>query len=393
MSGTVRVVVVGGGYAGVMAANRLLARRSGGVGVPAPVDVVLVDPAPRFTERIRLHAVAAGARASAGRDWADVLHPRVRRVTARAVRLDTATRHVLLDDGARVPYDHAVLAVGSGARAGALHSVTDTAGAERTRAAIADLAPGEAVTVAGAGPTGLEVACAVAVARPDLSVTVVDPAGPPAGEPAVARRLARLRVDVVAGTVDPTTGAVTAVDGRTRAASPVTVWTVGFTVPGLAADSGLPVAPDGRLLVDETLTVPGHDHLVGAGDAVVVDSPRGAHLRMSCAAAIPLGAHAADTVLARVAGVPPRPLDVGFAALCLDLGAGHGHVRFVGRDDAPRPWAVRGRPAGWVKEGICRATVSWLAAEARRPGRYRTPVPGPAVPGASAPGPSVAADA
>lgn len=390
MSQAVRVVVVGGGYAGVMAANRLLAGRAGRSAVPVAVDVVLVDPAPRFTERIRLHAVAAGARESAGRDWSDVLHPRVRRVQARAVRVDAGARRVVLDDGPPVTYDHLVLAVGSGGRTGALHRVADAAGAERTRAAVARLAPGEAVTVAGAGATGLEVACAVAVARPDLSVTVVDPAGPPAREPAVARRLARLRVDVVAGTVDPSTGAVTGVDGRTRAASPVTVWTVGFAVPTLAADSGLPVAPDGRMVVDETLGVPGHDGVVGAGDAVVVDGPRGAHLRMSCAAAIPLGAHAADTVLARVAGVEPLPVDVGFAALCLDLGAGHGHVRFVGRDDARRPWSVWGRPAGWVKEGICRATVAWLAAEARRPGRYRTPVPGPSVPAPSAAGGSVA---
>ncbi|WP_309135373.1 FAD-dependent oxidoreductase [Cellulomonas sp.] len=371
MSGTVRVVVAGGGYAGVMAANRLLAPRSGRVRVPAPVDVVLVDPAPRFTERIRLHEVAAGTRASAGRDWSDVLHPRVRRVAARAVRVDAGAGHVVLADGRDVPYDHLVLAVGSGARADALHSVTDQAAAERTRDALARLAPGEAVTVAGAGATGLEVACAVAVARPDLVVTVVDPGGAPAGEPAIARRLARLGVTVLAGTVDRGTGVVTGDDGRERPAAPVTVWTVGLAVPTLAADSGLPVTADGRLLVDETLTVVGHDRVVGAGDAVAVAGPRGAHLRMSCAAALPLGARAADTVLARVAGVTPRPLDVGFAAVCLDLGAGHGHVRLVARDDARRPWSVSGRAAGWVKEGICRATVSWLAAEARTPGRYR----------------------
>lgn len=45
-----RVVVLGGGYAGTMAALRL-----------APyARVTLVDPSDRFTERVRLHELAAG---------------------------------------------------------------------------------------------------------------------------------------------------------------------------------------------------------------------------------------------------------------------------------------------------------------------------------------------
>ena len=47
-----QVVVVGGGYAGVAAANRLSGR--GGV------SVTLVNPRPVFVERIRLHQLAAG---------------------------------------------------------------------------------------------------------------------------------------------------------------------------------------------------------------------------------------------------------------------------------------------------------------------------------------------
>ena len=46
-------VVLGGGYAGIMAANRLASR-----GAP----VRLVTPHPWFVERIRLHTVVSGAR-------------------------------------------------------------------------------------------------------------------------------------------------------------------------------------------------------------------------------------------------------------------------------------------------------------------------------------------
>ena len=47
------VIVVGGGYAGVMAANRLT-RRDG-------VTVTLINPRPAFVERIRLHQVVGGS--------------------------------------------------------------------------------------------------------------------------------------------------------------------------------------------------------------------------------------------------------------------------------------------------------------------------------------------
>jgi NADH dehydrogenase len=46
------VVVVGGGYAGTLAANHLRMR--------ADVDVTLVNPRPMFVERIRLHQLVAG---------------------------------------------------------------------------------------------------------------------------------------------------------------------------------------------------------------------------------------------------------------------------------------------------------------------------------------------
>ena len=369
----VHVVIVGGGYAGVMAANRLAGSR-----VAPAVAVTLVDPGPEFSERIRLHQVGAGSRDSAGVDWAEVLHPRVHRLATRAVRIDPLERVVVLEDEALEPlrFDWLLCAVGSGEQVSPLLSVTSRAAAETTRETIAALPPGATITVAGAGPTGVEVACAVATSRPDLAITVVAPAGlthPLTGSPAVARRLRRLGVAVEDGRVDPVTGAVTVAHGESRPTASATLWTVGLAVPSLAADSGLPVAADGRLLVDATLTVPGHERILGAGDAVAVTEDAGAHLRASCASAIPSGAHAAGTVLARLAGAEPPAIDIGYLVQCLDLGAGHGHAQVVRPDDTARPWALSGRAGGWAKEQVCRMTVGWLAKEARRPGSYTWP--------------------
>lgn len=377
MSGTVRAVVVGGGYAGVMAANRLAGSRR----AHTPLEVTLVDPAPGFTERIRLHQLGAGRRASADVPWTDVLNPRVRHLPARALRIDADRRSIGLAGREPLSFDWLVYAVGSGETSTSLLSVTNPEAARATRTAIGELRPGSAVTVAGAGPTGVEVACAVALARPDLHITIVSPSGPVhplTGHPAVGRRLRRLGIAVESGTVDRMTGAITTGEGS-RPAAPATIWTAGFAVPSLAADSRLPVAGDGRLLVDGTLTVPGHERILGAGDAVSVAGPAAAHLRASCATALPLGAHAADTVLARLGGREPSAIDLGYVLQCLDLGSGQGHVRFVRPDDSPRPWALAGRAGGWTKEQICRMTVAWLAGEASAPGSYRWPA-GPRLP-------------
>jgi NADH:ubiquinone reductase (H+-translocating) len=48
------VVVIGGGYAGVMAANRLTQRDD--------VTVTLINPRRTFVERIRLHQLVGGSR-------------------------------------------------------------------------------------------------------------------------------------------------------------------------------------------------------------------------------------------------------------------------------------------------------------------------------------------
>ncbi len=49
--------------------------------------------------------------------------------------------------------------------------------------------------------------------------------------------------------------------------SMATVWTAGFTVPDLAARSGLRTDEMSRLLADETLTSVDDDRIVAAGDA------------------------------------------------------------------------------------------------------------------------------
>ena len=277
MNGNVEVVVVGGGYGGVTAANRL-ARRDG-------VSVTLVNPRPEFVERIRLHQLVTGSD-DAVEGFGEVLGGNVRLVVDAATRIDAAERQVSLAGGGTVSYDYLVYAVGSGAAdpgvpgaAEFAHRVSDLEGAQRLRSAL-DAAPATApVTVVGAGPTGLETAAELAEAGRRVTLVCGDVLGPSLHARVrrpVARRLAELGVTVLEGpgarVTEVTRDAVQLDDGR-ELPSAVTIWTAGFRVPDLAARSGLRTDTEGRLLTDATLTSVDDVRIVAAGDAAVDDGP------------------------------------------------------------------------------------------------------------------------
>lgn len=371
MAGNTEVVVVGGGYAGVMAANRLTQRDD--------VSVTLLNPRPAFVERIRLHQLVGGSH-DALVDYRDVLGGGVRLVADAATRIDVARRSVSLATGGTIGYDYLIYAVGSGSAdprvpgAADAHPIAGLEEAERLRSAL-DAAPATAaVTVVGAGPTGIETAAELAETGRVVTLVCGEVLGPylhPRGRRAVAGRLAALGVTVLEG-VDATVTAVTPdavqLGGGRELRSEVTIWTAGFGVPDLARRSGLRTDAVGRLLTDETLTSVDDVRVVAAGDSA---APSDLPFRMSCQAAGPLGAHAADTVLRRIAGVEPAPIALGFVGQCVSLGRRSAVFQFAHRNDTATGFHVGGRPGAKLKELVCRGTVKQLADEARRPGSLR----------------------
>ncbi|WP_246613270.1 NAD(P)/FAD-dependent oxidoreductase [Paractinoplanes bogorensis] len=347
------ILVAGGGYAGVLAANRLSRH----------ADVTLINPRDAFVERIRLHQLAAGTYDPVV-PFDHVLSSRVRRITATVETISAPDRTVTLSTGAVLSYDYLVYAVGSGPAHSS--SVADLSSAQRLFDTHAD-----AVTVVGAGPTGIELAAELA--EQGTTVTLIGPLNPylhPRGRAVVADSLTRLGVSMVDARVTAVTAdTVELADGSTRP-SPVTVWTTGFAVPDLAARSGLTTDPAGRLLTDETLTSVDSPHIVAAGDCA---APSGRPLRMSCQAAGPLGMAAADTVIARLSGRDPRPFVMGFLGEGLSLGRRSGLFQMSGRDDVAVDRHLAGRAGARLKEFVCRSTVWQLGWEARHPGVLRIP--------------------
>ncbi|SOJ56801.1 NADH dehydrogenase-like protein [Mycobacterium simulans] len=363
------VVVIGGGYAGTVAANHLRLR--------ADVDITLVNSRSVFVERIRLHQFAAGS-GTATVDYGTLLGDGIRLVVDSVERIDTRDRKLLLTSGSELAYDYLIYAVGSTGALPAVpgaaefaYSVADLDGATRLRYALADLHPDAPVTVVGGGLTGIEAASELAEQGRRVTLVcggILGPSLSERGRRSVRKQLRKLGVEVLeaAAVRQVQWNAVMLADGAVLP-SAVTVWTAGFGVPDLATRSGLRTDAEGRVLTDETLTSLDDDRVVAAGDAV---APSGQPLRMSCQAAGPLGAQAANTVLSRIAGDMPAPLSQAFVGQCISLGRSHGTVQLSRSDDTPVNVVVGGRSAASIKEAICKGTVWAIRREAAKPGTY-----------------------
>ncbi|MFD3869482.1 NAD(P)/FAD-dependent oxidoreductase [Streptomyces sp. NPDC058623] len=372
MNSNTNVVVIGGGYAGVMAANRLTLRDD--------VTVTLVNQRPSFVHRIRLHQLVADTD-SAVVEYGEVLTERVSLVVDTVTKVDAAARSVQLASGDSLGFDYLIYAVGSGSAAPTVPGADEYAypiatleDAQRLRLVL-DAAPAPAaVTVVGAGPTGIETAAELAETGRAVTLVCGGVLGPylhARGRRSVTRRLANLGVSVLEGPDTKVTAvtrdAVQLSGGRTLP-SGVTVWTVGFGVPDLAARSGLSTDALGRLLTDETLTSVDDDRIVAAGDSA---TPSALSPRMSCQAAMPMGARAADTVLSRIGGEQPATFNQVFGAQCISLGRRAGIFQFADRFDDAVWFNIGGRPGAKLKELVCKVVIKHLADEAGEPGAYK----------------------
>ncbi|WP_433715194.1 NAD(P)/FAD-dependent oxidoreductase [Nocardia sp. CA-084685] len=371
-----KVVVIGGGYAGTVAANHLRMR--------ADIDITLVNPRPEFVDRVRLHQFVAGT-GDATIDYGTLLGEGIRLVVDSATRIDTAARTIRLASGRTLDYDHVIYAVGSTAAIPSVSGAAEFAfplaefeSAQRLRARLDELPVDAPVTVVGGGPTGIETAAELAEQGRAVTLAcgaTLMPALSASGRRYVADWLSRHGVAVLEGDVvtEVRPDAVVFADGVARP-SALTMWTTGFGVPQLAAESGLRTDALGRLLTDETLTSIDDDRIVATGDAA---APSGQPLRMSCQGAGPLGAQAANTVLSHIAGTEPAMLDLALTGACVSLGRRVGIRQLARKDDTAVNLYIGGRMGARIKEVTCKVAVWKIRREARKPGSLIWPKGGP----------------
>jgi len=331
-----RVVVIGGGFAGVWC-TRALAR--------APVEVTLIDRANHHLFQPLLYQVAT-AGLSAG-DIAAPLRQILRGQRNASVRMGEVTaidlpqHEVALADGTRIGYD--VLLVASGAthayfghdewapHAPGLKTLDDALEMRRrvllaferaeTAATEAERDAWLTFAIVGGGPTGVELAGTLAeIARHTLrgEFRRIDPARarvqlieagprvlatfPPELSERAAAQLRGLGVELLTGAPVQTIDGEGYQRGDERVAAKTVLWAAGVAASPLGRLLGAPLDRAGRVQVAPDLSVPGHPEVFVAGDLAALSQPDGKPVPGVAPAAKQMGAHVARVIADRLAG-------------------------------------------------------------------------------------------
>jgi NADH dehydrogenase len=369
-----QVVIVGGGFGGLYAAQAL---------GHAPVQVTLLDRRNFHLFQPLLYQVATGGLSPA--NIAAPLRAVLRRqkntrvLLAEVAGFDLAGRRVLLADGA-VPYDSLIVAAGARhhyfghpeweAHAPGLKTVEDATTIRRRILSAFERAeratdPGErqallTFVVVGGGPTGVELAGTLAEVahhtlrndfrsiRPRTSRVILLEAVdrvlsgyPPDLSRRAAASLARLGVTVRTGAtvtdVRPDQVTVRA-GGQTEVIPTHTVlWGAGVDASplgkALADAGGAEVDRSGRVVVEPDLTLRGHPEVFVIGDLANYPHQTGKPLPGVAPVAMQEGRYAAHLIRRRLRGQPPpgpfryhdrgSMATIGRAAAVADLGRVH----------------------------------------------------------------------
>ena len=325
-----RVVILGGGFAGLYAAKAL--RR-------APVHITLVDRRNHHLFQPMLYQVATAA-LSPG-DIASPIRSILRSqknvdvLLGEAARVDVSAKSVHLVDGSSIKYDYCLVATGAQhsyfghddweAAAPGLKNLEDALEIRRRILLAFEAAEREpdpvrrqqllTFVVVGGGPTGVEMAGAIAEIRRyalrrdfrridprDASVLLLEggprllASYPPALSDWAKQALRRLGVDVRTETL------VTAVSPESVQAAGwhiptrTVVWAAGNTASPLTRSLGAPLDRQGRVLVASDCSIADHPEVFVLGDAAAFGHQQGGTLPGICPVAIQMGGYAARAI-------------------------------------------------------------------------------------------------
>jgi len=360
---TPRVLIVGAGFGGLYAA-RSLARQ--------PVSVTVVDRRNHHVFQPLLYQVATAA-LSPG-DIASPIRWILRRqqnvevLMGEVDRVDLARREAHLTDGSEIPYDFAIVAAGATHAyfghddwqpyAPGLKTLEDALEIRRRVLLAFERAERESdperraalltFVVVGAGPTGVELAGALAeisrqsLARdfrhfdPGSARIILVEAGPSvlATFPETLRAsaeedLRHLGVDVRTRTAVTYVGPGIVQAGDQTIASETVLWAACVAASPLGKSLGVPVDRAGRVLVNDDLSIPGHPEVFVIGDLASLNGADGRPLPGVAQVAIQMGKHAVDNVVRTISGQPRTPFvyhdrgnmaTIGRASAVADLG-------------------------------------------------------------------------
>jgi len=376
------IVILGAGYAGLMAALRL------GASENRSRKIALINDCDPFIERVRLQESIARPVPLRIPSISTLLHGTgIDVITGHVAGLDAAARsiRVALAYGDReITFAHALYALGSrtdtdtvpgvAAHAYRLDPGDGPGAAAALRVALSTASRRPRVVVVGGGATAIEAAGEIKARWPETEVTMIarnrcgDFKGDASVERALRGELAAYGVRIIDHAAAVEVGpreVITA--GGTRLPFDICVWSGGLSAGPLARASGMATDARGRIFVDPMLRSISHPAIFAAGDAAHPVAPTGAPYRMSVFAALTSGAFAADVISRGAADHPPFSFSTYGQGISV---GGRGVGFFAYPDDKKRLFVISGRTGYHTRNVFVRLSTDLLKLERRQPGFF-----------------------
>jgi NADH:quinone reductase (non-electrogenic) len=330
-----QIVIVGGGFGGLQAAKKLEHQ---------PVDVTIIDHNNFHLFQPMLYQVATGGLSPADISipLREIFHKQknTRILMAEVTGIDAQEQLVRLEDGQTIDYDYLIIATGAGSNyfghqewqslAPGMKSLTDAltirrmvlsafeaaerAQDEDTRKALLTF------VLVGGGPTGVELAGAIAeLARESLEGDFhsIDPStaniilvqGPKRILPqfsaslarAATKQLRRMGVRIRLGVHVKDVKSTGVMIGDEYLAAENVIWTAGVKASPAAKWLHTDTDHDGRIKVQQDLSVPGHPAIFVIGDTAYLEQ-KGKPLPGLAPVAMQEATYATSVILERIAG-------------------------------------------------------------------------------------------
>jgi len=268
-----KVVILGGGYGGMMVVQELLEH------IPANQQLVLVERMPYQGLKTEYYALAAGTVSDLELRVNYPVHPQLQMVYGNITDIDLDGRVVHMSNQEPIAYDSLVIALGCtdnyhgipGA-ADFTCSVQSLSAARRTFQQINDIRPYGQLTIVGGGLSGVEIAAELRESRADINIRILDrgnsvlSAFPGKLQEYVASWFHQHDVEMRShiGITSLEQGVVH--NGSEPILTDVTVWTAGIQPVEPVQRMALPKDPQGRLIVNEYHELPDYAHVYVIGD-------------------------------------------------------------------------------------------------------------------------------
>ena len=357
-----QVVILGAGYAGLMAAMRLAKKTRS-----SQVEITLVNAADTFNERVRNHQLAANQplRHLPLTDF--LAGTPIQFLQGKVTALQLSQRQVAVESmgGSRlVEYDYLVYTLGSFITTEAVPGVPEHAytldqySAEALRQRLPNVAAqGGQLLIVGGGNTGVEVATELAETYPGLRIALVTRHSfahnlSKKAQDYIRRAFARFGIEFLEHTAisELQQGYATTAGGRTLPFD-LCIWVGGFGVSHIPQMAGIRVNERGQILIDRAMRSLSHPEIYALGDSAIPAEEPGAPIRMSLYTAIMMGAHGADCLAAHLNVKSPTAFGLSYIALGLSLGRRDGVVQFLDWDkDTPLNLIFTGQLANRTRE-------------------------------------------